>query len=133
MTTPQAEKRYLEEHQRTWASREPAVYNPRGVDPQKLPAIYGFINGGSCLGVYAALIADDGTMLGGHACSNEAYAPHDLGVLDGSRPDRHETFRSHYPGGYRMKFVPSRDTESHDGLQKAIGLAEKSAQAKSAD
>ena len=50
--------------------------------------------------------------------------PHDLGVLEGTRPDRHERFRKHYPDGYRMVFVPYDDIRSHEGLQRTIAKAE---------
>ena len=52
-------------------------------------------------------------------CSHEGYMTHDLGILEGSKPDRHETFRKHYPDGYRMDFVPMSDTRSHPGLSEA--------------
>lgn len=61
----------------------------------------------------------NGTGLGGHVCSSEFYMPGDLGVLDGSRPDRHEGFRKHYPDGYRMDFVTATDVLSHPGLEAA--------------
>ena len=41
----------------------------------------------------------------------------DLGIIEGSRPDRHEqSYRKHYPDGYRMDFVPFE----HEGLRLAI-------------
>jgi hypothetical protein len=58
--------------------------------------------------------------------------PHDLGVTDGSRPDRHETFREHYPDGYRMDFIPGKDVLSHAGLEAAYQRNQaKAAEAKS--
>jgi hypothetical protein len=48
--------------------------------------------------------------------------PHDLGILEGTRPDRHETFRKHYPDGYRMEFVPYAEVEAHAGLKEAFRL-----------
>jgi hypothetical protein len=33
----------------------------------------------------ALALADDGTCLGLHWCSHECYAPHDLGVIEGTR------------------------------------------------
>ena len=45
---------------------------------------------------------------------------HDLGfVLTDERPDSHETFREHYPDGYRMEFVPAKDVRGHSGLMAA--------------
>jgi hypothetical protein len=70
----------------------------------------------------ALALADDGTCLGSHWCSHEGYAPHDLGVIEGTRPDRHETYKKHFPNGYEMEFVPSAKYKGHEGLQKAIAL-----------
>ena len=86
---------------------------------QALPVIYGYNNGGPLGGLEGVLLAEDGTYLGGHLCSDEGYMPHDLGVEEGSRPDRHETFRKHYPNGYRMEFVPYEQVGKHPGLEAA--------------
>jgi len=102
-----------------WADKGYAVYNPHNKPLDALPVIYGFNNGGGPYILRAVLLAEDGTCLGGHGCSAEGYMPHDLGVIDGSRPDRHEAFRQHYPDGYRMDFVPARDVKTHPGLEEA--------------
>jgi hypothetical protein len=86
-----------------------------------LPVIYGFNNGGSPGWYLACLIAQDGTALGSHMCSDPCYMPHDLGILEGSRDDRHEGFRKHYPDGYRMEFVDG-DPRDHAGLMAAYQL-----------
>lgn len=96
-----------------------AVHNPNNRPIEDLPVIYGFNNGGSPGWYYGVLITEDGTVLGGHICSDEWFMPGDLGILAESRPDRHETFRKHYPDGYRMVFVPSKDVMSHAGLDAA--------------
>ena len=70
----------------------------------------------------AYAMAEDGTVLGSHWCSCEAYVPGDLGVLEGSRPDRHETFSKHYPKGYEMEFVPAASVKTHAGLIEAFRL-----------
>lgn len=116
MTTEHAAREYLAEHMSVWGDRGNAVYNPNGEPVESLPIIYGFNNGGSPDWYSAVLMAEDGTYLGGHCCSHESYMPHDLGILNGSRPDRHETFRAHYPNGYRMEFVGARDVRQHFGL-----------------
>ncbi len=85
--------------------------------------IYGFNNGGNVGFLDATLLAEDGTFLGGHICSYEFYMPGDLGILEGSRPDRHETFKKHYPAGYRMDFVPYDEVRAHSGLMAAIEKA----------
>ena len=84
------------------------------------PKIYCFSNvvGGGDGIAYA--MAEDGTVLGSHWCSHEFFVSHDLGVIEGSRPDRHETYAEHYPGGYEMEFVPSHEVRSHEGLNFAF-------------
>lgn len=104
----------------THSTIEDAVYNPQVLPEDQLPTIYGFCNGGSPGWLEAAVVAQDGTYLGGHICSSEGYMPADLGVLEGTRPDRHETFREHYPQGYRMAFVPYAQVKGHAGLQAAL-------------
>jgi hypothetical protein len=120
MTTPAAEQLYLAQHLVSLEGKGYAVYNPQNMLLFELPAIYGFNNGGSNHWYEAVAIAEDGTVLGGHICSHEGYMAHDLGMIEGTRPDRHETFREHYPNGYRMEFVPSEAMESHPGLNAAI-------------
>ena len=120
MTTQASEAQYLAEHLRQWEGKGFAVFNPKGVPLADLPVIYGFNNGGAERFLEAHLLAQDGHHLGSHICSHECYMPHDLGVVEGSRPDRHETFRAHYPDGYRMDFVSLHDTLSNPGLTEAI-------------
>ncbi len=93
-----------------------AVFNPHDKPIDTLPVIYGFNNGGQPGWYHATLVAEDGTFLGGHLCSGECYMPGDLGILEGSRPDRHEGFRKHYPDGYRMEFVGFDEVKSHPKL-----------------
>lgn len=126
MTTPQAAALYLAEHQAMLQGRSTVVHNPNNLPVEQLPVIYGFNNGGSTGWLAAVLLAEDGTYLGGHCCSDEGYMPHDLGILEGTRPDRHEAFRAHYPDGYRMAFVGHADVLQHPGLVAAIKRAEAS-------
>jgi hypothetical protein len=123
MTTPAAAARYLAEYQREVYGRKVAVFNPHGKPVESLPTIYGFNNGGSDDWWHAQLLAEDGTELGSHICSHEGYMPGDLGVLEGTRPDRHEHFRVHYPDGYRMEFVSYAQARGHAGLIAAIEKA----------
>ena len=123
MTTPEAERLYEAQHVHAWEGKGWAVYNPLDKSNDELPVIYGFNNGGSSGFFAAELIAEDGTHLGGHCCSSEAYMPADLGILEGSRPDRHEGFRKHYPDGYRMEFVSYDDVQKHAKLMAAIAMA----------
>ena len=57
-------------------------------------------------------------------CPSEAYMPADLGILEGTRPDRHEGFRKHYPDGYRMEFVGYEQVRNHAALMEAIRISE---------
>lgn len=86
-----------------------AIYNPHGLPSDELPYIFGFNNGGSPGWMIAQLISEDGESMGSHLCSNEAYMLGDLGIIEGTRPDRHSYFREHYPNGYRMEFVQLDD------------------------
>jgi len=120
MTTREAEQRYLAQHIQAHEHRKNAVYNPHDKPLDSLPVIWGFNNGGPAGLLHAVAIADDGTVLGGHGCSAEGYMPADLGILEGTRSDRHDTYRAHYPAGYRMEFVPRRNMETHERLQRAL-------------
>jgi len=122
MTTKEAAARYLMEHQMEVMGRKVAVFNPKDLDIGELPVIFGFNNGGRPGWFEAVLIAEDGNCLGGHICSDEGYMPNDLGILEGTRSDRHETFQKHYPDGYRMEFVSSEEVKGHVGLQKAFDI-----------
>lgn len=120
MTTATAESMYLAKHLYETDGKGYVVFNPEGKPPNELPTIYGFNNGGSRYFLDAVLLAEDGVCLGGHVCSDEGYMRHDLGILEGSRPDRHEVFRKHYPGGYKMDFVSRDDVSMHKGLNEAF-------------
>lgn len=86
------------------------------------PKIYCFSNVVGGGDGSAIAMAADGNVLGSHWCSDEFYVSHDLGVNEGSRPDRHKTYSEHYPNGYEMEFILSKDISDHRGLQKAILL-----------
>jgi hypothetical protein len=124
MTTAAAEAQYLQNHLWQYGGRQLAVYNPHDKAVEDLPVIYGFNNGGSSGWLDAQLVTQDGEFVGGHCCSAEGYMPHDLGVIEGSRPDRHETFRLKYPDGYRMDFASYGDVPEHAGIQAAFKAAE---------
>lgn len=124
MTTPERAAAYEAAHIAEHASKGWAVYNPQDRPIEELPVIYGFNNGGAPGWMHAVLLAADGTELGNHACSSEGYMPHDLGILKGTRPDRHEAFRAHYPDGYRMEFVRRAVIPAHTGLMAAIEAAQ---------
>jgi hypothetical protein len=69
---------------------------------------------GICLAV-----AEDGTVLGSHFCSDEGHAAYDLGAVKGSSPDRHRIYEKHYPDGYDMEFVPNKFVKTHSGIREA--------------
>ena len=108
----------------TTQGRGEVVYNPHGKPIDELPLIMGFNNGGSPGWYQAVAVAEDGVVLGGHVCSHDCYMPHDLGIIEGSRLDRHEnSYRKHYPEGYRMEFIPQCALDGHPKLQAAIKAA----------
>ena len=121
MTTPAAAAHYMEQHLMDNYGRKIATFNPHGKPLDELPRIMVFNNsqGGGDWNSCVA-IAESGHALGNHICSHENYAPHDLGVIEGTREDRHETYRKHYPDGYVMEFVPAVDIEGHERLQAAF-------------
>ena len=111
---------YESQHVHAHSHLKVAIFNPHEKPVEKLPIIYGFNNGKAGSFFHAGLLAEDGTALGEHYCSSEAYMPSDLGVLEGTRPDRHNHFQMHYPNGYRMEFVSAKDVLTHVGLTVAI-------------
>ena len=119
MTTKAAEKLYLAQHKQRMDGEKWAIYNPQNKSLSELPIIYGFNNGGKPGWYSGVLLAEDGVGLGGHICSAEAYMLHDLGILEGTRPDRHDIFQKHYPEGYRMEFISISETKTHKGLDAA--------------
>jgi hypothetical protein len=127
MTTKAAEALYEAQHVHAHEGKGYAMYNPHNKMPHELPTIYGFNNGGDHHFLSAVLLAEDGTGLGGHGCSSEAYMRADLGILEGTRPDRHESFKEHYPDGYKMDFVPMDDVKTHKGLTAAYELNQEKA------
>jgi hypothetical protein len=121
MTTPAAANFYLAEHLWQHEGKPLCVYNPHDRPVETLPVIFGFNNGGSPGWMSAQLLAEDGTELGGHLCSHEGYMRADLGILEGTRPDRHkDQFQPHYPDGYRMAFVPTDELKTCEGFLKAV-------------
>jgi hypothetical protein len=139
MTTAAAAKMYEAQHLHEMEGKRNAVYNPHNKPVNELPFIFGFNNGGSLGFMHAQLIAQNGPGLGSHLCSSEAYMPADLGILEGTRADRHEGFREHYPDGYRMLFVPSDKIDGCLELQEAfernkeLAAAEKAKDAEESD
>ncbi len=122
MTTEAAARLYEAQHLHQMEGKGWAIFNPHNKPVSELPVIYGFNNGGNPGWYSAELLAEDGTALGGHICSSEGYMPCDLGILEGTRPDRHKTFQEHYPDGYRMNFISANEVKTHPGLERAYQL-----------
>lgn len=122
MTTPAQAALYEVLHLAEHGDKPVHVFNPHDKSIEELPVIIGFCNGGQLGWMEGVLIAQDGTILGGDICSSEAYMPHDLGILEGCRNDRHEEFKKHYPDGYRMEFVSHAKASTHEGLHAAMQL-----------
>lgn len=122
MTTEASARLYEAQHMKDMEGRPIAVYNPHDKPFEELPVIYGFNNGGQVGWWQGLLMAEDGTLLGEHICTNECYMHHDLGILEGTKPDRHEDFRKHYPCGYRMEFVGLLYVRIHEKLMAAIAI-----------
>ena len=126
MTTPASEKLYQAQHGVDMEGKGWAIYNPKKMPTKDLPTIYGFNNGGSTGMLSAQLIAEDGIGLGSHCCSHECYMEHDLGILEGTMPGRHnDDFKKHYPNGYKMEFIGYDKVKDHKELNKAIELNQK--------
>lgn len=124
MTTEAAARLYEAQHLVEMEGKGYAIFNPYNKPVAELPVIYGFNNGGNKGWYSAVALSQDGFQLGGHICSSEGYMPHDLGILAGTRPDRHkEEYQNHYPEGYRMDFVGYNEIKNHVGLNKAIERA----------
>lgn len=87
------------------------------------PKIFAFSNvrGGD---VQAYGMAEDGTILADHWCSNEAWVPNDLGVTSGRK---HEEYRKHYPDGFEVEFVLASEVLTHAGLKRAFELNQQQA------
>lgn len=122
MTTEAAARLYEAKHLNAMHGKGWAIVNPHNKPLAELPVIYGFNNGGRPGWYFAQLLAEDGTAMGSHICSSESYMQHDLGILEGTRSDRHEHFKEHYPDGYRMEFVSSSEIKAHANLAEAFRL-----------
>lgn len=123
MTTEAAARLYEAQHLYAMEGKQEVTYNPHSKPLEELPRILCFNNGGSRDWYHAVAIAEDGTCLGQHVCSSEGYMKHDLGVLEGTRLDRHEeSYSKHYPDGYVMEWVPSNEIRTNEKLMKAFDL-----------
>lgn len=117
MTTEARARLYEAQHLAEMEGKGYVVFNPHNKPLSELPIIYGWNNGGEPGWYQAVAMSEDGNCLGSHICSSEDYMLHDLGILEGTRLDRHEgSYKKHYPNGYRMNFVQW----GHPGLAAAM-------------
>jgi hypothetical protein len=87
-----------------------------------MPKIYCFTTSATGGQGQAYAIAEDGTILATHWCSEEFYVPNDLGVTPGGMgTSKHRLYEMHYPEGYDMEFVSVRDSR-HEGLRVALDI-----------
>ncbi len=110
----------LAKHNLKYKDRKPVVFNPLKQEEDKLPTIYCFLKIIEGQKGIAVAVSQDGYVLGTHACSSEQYVPHDLGVLERTRLDRHDiSYKKHYPNGYKMAFIKNEEMKAHSGFQEA--------------
>lgn len=82
-----------------------------------LPKIYAFVNGVGGFGYIGSAIAEDGTVLAGHASSSAGWSRHDMGA-DGHSTWKHDVYAKHYPDGFQVEWVD--DVKSHSVLWAII-------------
>jgi hypothetical protein len=84
----------------------------------ELPKIYVFCNNCSPGWHSMVAVAEDGTHLAGHICSNHGYANHDMGIsATGWKRDK---YAAHYPDGFEVVGVEDPKPGQHAGLDEAL-------------
>ena len=89
-----------------------------------LPRIYVFCNRHAPQWHSFVALAEDGTVLAGHVCSEHYFAPGDMGITEES--DKRDAYAAHYPNGYELEYVEATsraDTIAHRGLFAALARA----------
>lgn len=81
------------------------------------PIIFVFCN--ACAKQWHSIVAlaEDGTGLAGHLCSDHAYIGHDMGFTSAWK---HDLYDKHYPGGWQLTYVDAEDIEVHARLREAV-------------
>jgi hypothetical protein len=64
-------------------------------------------------------IAQDGTVLASHVCSDHGYARHDMGFTGSWK---HDAYNEHYPDGWELEMVEDAKPGEHTGLDEAFRL-----------
>lgn len=110
---------------------------------QHTSRIYCFINGGKGTDwVRAMAMAEDGTCLGQHVSSSDAFAAMDSGFAEapestiapmawGPNLDKRRRFEEHYPEGFDLEWVD--DPRTHPGLLAAYELNQQKAREKAVE
>ena len=80
------------------------------------PKVYVFV-ADRCLSgdMVGAAMAEDGTVLGRHICSNESWLRHDLH----DRPAGRSACEAHYPDGYDLVVLPEGEVPPMAEMQGA--------------
>lgn len=89
------------------------------------PKIFVFVNGQAPWGDLEGIaLAEDGTVLAGHASSSLGWCEHDMGVTGAPfASGKLAKYAAHYPDGYELvNLVPLgyEESPSHPGLAAAI-------------
>lgn len=73
-------------------------------------------------GMVAYAVAEDGTGLAAHLCSNRLYVKHDMGI---NSQWKHDKYQAYYPGGYELVDYSNLEPDQlreHSDLWQAINL-----------
>jgi len=82
--------------------------------------VFCFDNGGPRRALHAMAIAEDGTILAEHYCTDESFMKHDLGFTSNWQ---HEHYDAHYgAGNWELEWVGAEEAPTHRGLQGALVL-----------
>lgn len=101
-----------------WAKGGGLAGHPDADRDHDLPRIYTFCNSCSPEWHGALALAEDGTCLAEHLCSNHGWIYHDLGVNEDGR--NRDKYAEHYPDGFVVEFV--ENPKEHPGVQAAYKL-----------
>lgn len=86
-------------------------------DSADKPKIFVLCNSCSRQWHHVMAMAEDGTHLAGHVCSDHGFISHDMGFTSDWK---HDQYNRHYPDGWELVMVD--DPKNHEGLQAAYEL-----------
>jgi hypothetical protein len=64
-------------------------------------------------------LAEDGTGLCSHLSSNPSFSRHDMGITSDWK---HDIYKDHYPDGYELEWIETKDLDTHPGFIAAYDL-----------